>query len=276
MYYVDGARWNNVVSNFINDTTKVLWACGSSNDIATHGHPKYITIGIDRELMVFGNKERLNAFVLDMQPQTWIEKMEYNVPYNAVCGFYEKPLAGSLGRDVSFIDREHIHRKGWKKERYLLQVAIEPSYTEVPNHKSDVRIWLMVSAHKPHWVSPSCIVRVCRKMYDGTTDSMVTNIARAEEAYPSLDYESTSVFYNVAKFVAEEFARRVQVRLAHSNRTNLWTILGLDVVLDDERKGWLLDVNTLPGFDQHEGTVLFGVYKKWMSCLLKHIHVYSS
>ena len=265
MYYYNDSKCNDVVLSLIDDKSKIVWSIGSTGNNQFEGFRNKITIGMHPELLVLGNKERLYFTIPNLQPRTFIS-LANNL--NPSLGYYEKPTEESCGRGISYLS----NIRNWKKSGYMLQEEID-CLTEIPGHKSDVRIWIALCSDKNFWISPSCIIRVCRSQLSLDTKTRITNISAADKTLTQLDYENNDKYYQLCLPVCQLFINKLQNRINHKRLDNLWTILGLDIIIDkNNNNAYIIEVNTMPQFEHKTNEIFFNTYTRWINSLLLHIN----
>jgi hypothetical protein len=265
MYYYSDAKYNPVISSLIDDSSKIIWTVGCRDNKQFEGFKNKITIGIHPELLVLGNKERLYSIIPHLQPRTFISSASN---LNNLSGYYEKPPMESGGRGISYL----TNISEWHHNGYLLQEEIN-GITRINGHKSDIRIWIALCSNKQYWISPSCIVRVSREPLSFEISTRITNMSAANMNLPQLDYEDNNDFYIPSLHVCEAFINIITTHINNTNKDNLWTILGLDIIFDQNGQGYILEVNTMPRFEQSSNEKFFNVYRGWMNSLLNHVMI---
>lgn len=281
MQVLDDSRINPVVESLHHDNAKIIWAMGSKNRVSTVGHSTRPVIGLNTEIMVLGDKERLYAFVPHLQPLTFLGKPPTNPdhPYlKDSCGYYEKPATGSCGRGIVYHPPGTFLIDQWENPGYILQQEVPCTLKD--GYKFDIRLWVALCESKKFWIAPSAMARVCL-FKDTSMSAHITNLSYCSSTSSSSvetirqDFEESGKIYKKAKRCAKLFCTILQKRIDTTvlKRPFLWTLVGMDIAVDRfSGLPWLLEINTAPTFDGDHHSPWFVLYRKWLCSLLEHIH----
>ncbi|GMR59130.1 hypothetical protein PMAYCL1PPCAC_29325 [Pristionchus mayeri] len=213
------------------------------------------------------------SYVLPSEYHIFVEEFK-KYPENTI--WIMKPVAGAQGRGI-FLFRRLKHIQEWKKKDvtgsdalpYVVQSYISRPYL-IGGKKFDVRIYVLVTSFRPltAWVHREGFARFSHSRYttDCVEDAFVhlTNVAIAKTA-PDYDPEKGLKWSlnRLIRFYESSFTKqRVQEMIGdlanlivNSLRcvegliiqdSHCFELYGYDVLLDEEVKPWLLEVNASP------------------------------
>lgn len=182
-----------------------------------------------------------------------------------------KPSSKSKGCGIALSDSKPEVLDICKDSDRIVQKYIERPLTIENSLKFDIRLWVLVTSVKPliiHYFK-DFYIRVCPSEYDNyklnKIDSHLTNYSLNKDAFScknesvrsraylvnylrrthKVDFDS-KIMPRIEKLIVETITTTAD---SFEHRPNSFELLGFDVLIDQDFKPWLLEVNLSPACD---------------------------
>lgn len=190
--------------------------------------------------------------------KTYVLSKEYSIPtFNEICyecqnGLWiEKPIGGSCGTGISIL----LNPTFWKKNKYVLQKYITPMLYK--GYKFDIRVLVCYCSNGKRYILQDGIMRYASKKFDYDTDPAkhITNISYQKflPSYSDIaEFPQLLSLHTFYKKLMKKINKIINDVLnnTYSNtkitKTNIFRILGFDIMFDSEHKGYFIECNSTP------------------------------
>lgn len=222
------------------------------------------------------NESMLSSIVSDVIKT--LKSLKKHFPQYDLCGYRDiwiiKPGRKSRGRDIKILNnlfeiKEYTYTPNyWVAQKYIENPLL------INSRKFDIRQWVLISSCEPLtiWIYKKCYLRFTAAEFsfeDLSNDFMhLTNNSISKNASNFSFFETNGCMWHLAEF--QQFLNSLTKRdywqeqlypeikkivtssiltVGKLGRQNSFELLGFDLMVDENLKPWLIEINTSPAMD---------------------------